>query len=89
MGAGFGPFLNSGFNFTILQSNRNFEYAIDKLQIWEMSLAKTLAPSFKDLPDRLSWRTVLFSSKSLRRFNTLSLDTKLNLNLKQGNLRIF
>ena len=50
----FEPFLNSGFNFAILQSNGNIEYFIDKLQIWEMSLAKTVALSFKYFPDRLS-----------------------------------
>ena len=54
MGAVFEPLLNSGFNFTLLQSNGNTEYFIDKLKIWETSLAKTAAPSFKNLPDRLS-----------------------------------
>ena len=54
MGSVFEPFLNSGFNFAILQSDGNIEYFIDKLQIWEMGLAKTVAPSFKNLPDRLS-----------------------------------
>ena len=50
MGSVFEPFLNSGFNFAILQSDGNIEYFIDKLQIWEMGLAKTVAPSFKNLP---------------------------------------
>ena len=54
LGSVFKPFLNSGFNFAILQSDGNIEYFIDKLQIWEMGLAKTVAPSFKNLPDRLS-----------------------------------
>ena len=47
MGAVFEPFLKSGLNFTILQSDRYIEYFIDKLQIWEMGLAKTVAPSFR------------------------------------------
>ena len=51
MGSVFEPFLNSGFNFAILHSDGNIEYFTDKLQIWEMGLAKTVAPSFKNLPD--------------------------------------
>ena len=82
-------FLNSGFNFAILQSDGNIEYLIDKLQIWEMGLAKIVAPSFKNLPDRLSRPAALFSSKSLRSFNTVSSDIKLNLNLELGNFKIF
>ena len=85
----FEPFLNSGFNFAILQLDGNIEYFIDKLQIWEIGLAKTVAPSFKNLPDRLSRPTALFSFKSLRSFNTVSSDAKLNLNLELGNFRIF
>ena len=46
MGSPFEPHLNSGFNFAILQSDSNIEYFIDKLHIWEMGLAKTVAPSF-------------------------------------------
>ena len=89
MGAVFEPFLNSDFNIAILQADRNIEYFIDTLQIWEMGLAKTVAPSFKNLPDRLSRPTALFWSKSWRSFNTVSPDTKLNLNLDLGYLRIF
>ena len=54
-----------------------------------MSLAKTVVPSFKDLPDRLSMHATLFPSKSLRSFTTASSDTKLNLNLELRNFRIF
>ena len=54
-----------------------------------MGLAKTVAPSFKNLSDRLSRPTALFSSKSLRSFNTVLSVTKLNLNLELGNFRIF
>ena len=87
MRAVFEPFLNSGFNFAVLQSDGNIEYFIHKLQIWEMGLAKTVALSFKNLPDRLSRPTALFSSKSLRSFNTVSSDTKLNFNLELDNFR--
>ena len=60
MGAVFEPSLNSGFNFAILQSDGNIEYFIDKLQIREMGLVKTVAPSFRNLPDRLSRPAALF-----------------------------
>ena len=46
MGSAFEPHLNSVFNFAILQSGSNIEYSIDKLHIWEMGSAKTVAPSF-------------------------------------------
>ena len=59
MGSAYEPFLNSGFNFAILQSDGNIEYFIDKLQI----LAKTVSPFFKNLPDRLSRPAALFESK--------------------------
>ena len=48
MGSVFESFLNSGFNFAILQSGGNIEYFIDTLQIWEVGLPKTVAPSFKN-----------------------------------------
>ena len=51
MGSVFESFLYSGFNFTILQSDGSTEYFIDKLQTLEKGLAKTVAPSFKNLPD--------------------------------------
>ena len=89
MGSVFEPFLNSGFKFAILQSDGNIEYFIDKLHIWEMGLAKTVTLSFKNLPDRLSRPTALFSSKLWRSFNTVSSDTTLNLILDSGYFRIF
>ena len=89
MGAVFEPFLNSGLNLSVLQSDWNIEYFIDKLQIWEMVLAKTVAPSCKNLPDRLSSPAALFSFKFWRSFNTVSSYTKLNLNLELGYFRIF
>ena len=89
MGSVFEPFLNSGFNFAILQSDGNIEYFIDKLQIWEIGLAKTIVPSFKNLLDTLSRPAALFSSKSWRSVNTVSSDTTLNLNLDLAYFRIF
>ena len=82
MGAVFQPFLNHRFNFAILQSDRNIECFIDKLQIREMGLAKAVEPSFKNSPDRLSRPAVLFSFISLRSFITVSSDTQVNLNLE-------
>ena len=89
MGSVFEPYLNSGFNFAILQSDGNIEYFIDKLQIWEIGLAKTVAPSFKNLPDRLSRLVALISFKSWRSFNTVSSDPTLNLKLDLGYFRFF
>ena len=89
MGAVFEPFLNNGFNFAILKPDGNIEYFIENLQIWEMRLVKTVALSFKNLADRLSKDTALFSYKSWRSFNRVSLDTKLNLNLELGPLELF
>ena len=89
MGSVFEPFLNSDFNFAILQSDGNIEYLIDKLQIWEIGLAITVAASFRSLPDRLSKPAALVSSKSWRCFNTVSSDTTLNLNLDLGYFRFF
>ena len=54
-----------------------------------MGVAKTVAPSFKNLPDILSRLAALFSSKSLRSFNTVSSDIKLNLNLELDYFRVF
>ena len=52
-----------------------------------MGLAKNVAPSFQNLPDRLSRPAALLSYKSLKSFNAVSSDTKLNLNLELGNFR--
>ena len=60
MGSAYEPFLNSGFNFSILLSGGNIEYFINKLQILETSLVKTVAPSFKNMSDRLSRSAALF-----------------------------
>ena len=54
-----------------------------------MDLAKAVVATFKNLPDRLSEPVVLFLPKLLKIFNTISSDTKLNLNLELGNYRIF
>ena len=72
----------------ILQSFGNVEYFIDRLQIWERGLAKIVAPSFKNLPDRLSKPAALFSSMFLRIFTTLSSETKVNLNLVFGSFNV-
>ena len=53
-----------------------------------MGLARTVAPSFRNLADRFSRPLALFSSKSLRSSNIVSSETKVNLNLELGNFRI-
>ena len=47
-----------------------------------MGLAKTVAPTFKTLSDRLSRPTALSSSKFLRSFNTISSDTKVKFRVR-------
>ena len=54
-----------------------------------MGLAKTVAPSFKNLADRLSRPATLFSSKFWGSFNIVSSDTTLNLNLDLRYFRNF
>ena len=55
MWAVFEPFVNSSFNFPILQSDGNIKYFIGTFQIWGMVLDKTVTPSLKilliDYPD--------------------------------------
>ena len=89
MGSVFEPFSNFRFNFAILQSDGNIEYFIDKLQIWEMGLAKTVAPSFKNLSDRLDPDPQLYFHPNPEGVLIVSSDTTLNLNLDLGYLRIF
>ena len=69
-----------------LQSDGNIEYFINKLQIWETGSTKTIALSFKNLPDRLSRPTALFLSITLRSFNIVSSDTKVNF--KKGGRKL-
>ena len=80
---------NNGFNFAILQSVRSIEYFMDELQSQEMSLAKTVTPSVKNLPDSLSRPSAWLSSISLRSFNIVSSDMKVNLNLQLVSLWFF
>ena len=54
-----------------------------------MDLSETVAPSFKNLLERLSRLAALFSSKTLRSFNIASTYTKVNQNLGLGNFRTF
>ena len=54
-----------------------------------MELAKAVVASFENLPDRLSEPVFLSLAKLLKSFNTVSSDTKLDLNLELGNFRTF
>ena len=54
-----------------------------------MGLAKTFAPSFMNSPDRLPRTAAVFSSKFWSSFNTVSSDTRLDLNLDLGCFRFF
>ena len=47
------PFLYNGLSLTILKSKGHFECFIERLHSFDISKAKTTAPSFKNLPDNL------------------------------------
>ena len=53
------PFLDIDFSFAILQEAGNFPEVLERLHKSVIGLAKTLAPSFKKRPDRLSKRVAL------------------------------
>ena len=53
-GSVFEPFLYNGLSLAILQSKENFERFIERLHSFNIGKAKTTAPSFKNLPDKLS-----------------------------------
>ena len=48
------PVLNIGFSLAFLQETGNYPEVIERLHKLLLSLARTLAPSFKKRPDRLS-----------------------------------
>ena len=67
-------------SFAILQSKGNFERFIERLQSVDISKAKTTAPSFKNLPDKLSIPAAFSGLVSLSNFKTSSseVDEKVN-----------
>ena len=60
------------FEFAILQSKGNFERFIKRLHSFDIGKAKTTAPYFKNLPDKLSIPAAFSGLASSSRFKTSS-----------------
>ena len=60
--------------FVLLQLLGNELGFIERLQSWEVGLGKISAPSFRNLPDRLSIPAPLDWSKPFKIFNIFSRD---------------
>ena len=71
--------------FAILQLLGNKLSLIERLQSWEIGLAKTSAPSFRNLPDKLSMPAALDGFKPFKIFNIFS-DVSENPKFKSLNL---
>ena len=63
------PFLKNGLAFAILQLLGNEFGLIERLQSWEIGLAKISTPSFRNLPDKLSMPAALDAFKPYKIFN--------------------
>ena len=63
------PFLKSGLTFAILQLPGSELSLIERLKGWEIGLAKISAPSFRNLPDKLSMSPALDEFKLFKIFN--------------------
>ena len=70
-----------GFSLEILQSSGNDDSFMDKLNIWEIGRAKTVAPSFINFALILSIPDALNKSRFSIIFNTTSLETLKKLKL--------
>ena len=80
------PYLKSGLIFAILQLLGNELRLIERLQSWEIGLAKISAPSFRNLPDKLSMPAALDGFKPFKIFNIFSGDVSENSKFKSLNL---
>ena len=72
------PFLKCGLTFATLQLLGNELSLIERLQSWDIGFAKISAPSFRNLPDKLSMPAALDGFKPLKVFNILSEDVSEN-----------
>ena len=59
-------------SLAILQSKGNFERFLERLHSFDIGKAKTTAPSFQNLPDKLSIRAAFSGLMSLSNFKTSS-----------------
>ena len=72
---------------TILQLLGNELSLIERLQNWEIGLAKISAPSFRNLPNKLSMRAVLDGFKPFKIFYIFSGNISENTKFKYLNLK--
>ena len=80
-GSVFEPFLYNGLSIAILQPKGNFERFIERLHSFDIGEAKTTAPYFKNLPDKLSVPAAFSGLVSLSNFKTSSSKVGEKLNL--------
>ena len=59
------PFLKCGLTFATLQLPGNELSLIERLQSWDIGFAKISAPTFRNLPDKLSMPTALDGFKPI------------------------
>ena len=76
------------YNFAILQLVGNGLSLTERLQSWDISLAKIPAPSFRNLPDNLSMSAALDQFKLFKIFNIFSGDVSANSKFKSLNLSV-
>ena len=75
------PFLNTDFNFASLHGSGKIFDFMEKLHISVAGFAKMTAPSFKNLPGRLSAPAALEISIFFNSFRTIFSVVGFNLNL--------
>ena len=76
------PFLKRGLTLAILQLLGKELSLIERLQSWDIGRAKTWAPSFKNLPDKLSMPAALDGWKPSKRLNVFTGDISENWKFK-------
>ena len=76
-------------SLVILQPKGNFQRFIERLHSFDIGKAKTTAPSFKNLPDKLFIRAAFSGLVSLRNFKTSSFEVGEKVNFWVLYLEIF
>ena len=81
MGSILDPFLNIGFDFASLHGSGKIFDFMDRLHISVTGFAKMTAPSFKNIPGKLSIPAALEISVFFNSFRTISSVAGFNWNL--------
>ena len=79
-------FLKKWFEFWNFTTSKNELGLIERLQSWEIGLAKISAPSFRNLPDKWSMPAALDGFKAFKIFNIFSGDILENSKFESLNL---